>query len=464
MPFFTPEPTRIPGYLKTVPSPVVPSTNPDAPYGLDENGRPIGIYVGPSYVKPEQTGIVETPTGPCRCGSLLCKHCHPENIAQTDVVKVYEPVELTDEEKQQRDIAHARSFLGVGPQQAQQVQKPAVWFTEILGITRQGLLDLLDTEIGKENITVTDGTRLKETTLEKAQLTARTTALEHISGRIQETKEAIKASEALIASLSVHAMKHGMPGFEPRAKDDDVLTKKEVREQLKREERRVLDKLEVTLSGLRKQEKLVKDDISNIQRRLETWGARSEDYEKVGTTIQVGVTFRERFKEPTEPIKDESVAYSNLKLLGVTPTNSYVSLLSTEYEALRMLSRSHLLLRPWRRFENEVIRQAVAFGLLRPTEEQLRAHPSLKLPEESDVDEVDTDHPEEESLILKTGGAQIGASIYGSGYNRRQGSFDNAIAFGNKDKGGEASGDTGNKSEGWSSDVHSDDYGDESSS
>lgn len=458
-PFFTPEPTRIPNFLKTVPSPVVRTNNPAAPYGYDENDRPIGIYVGKPYVRPELTAIVETPTGPCKCDSPLCKHCHPENIVQTEVIKPHVPVVMTDEEKLADALTQARTLLGIVPK-VHPVKKPAVWFTEVLDITRQQLLDLLNAEVGKETREVSGGTaQLRQPTDEKAQLAARTSALNHITGRIQEMKDAIKESEELIASLSIRIMKHGTKTLAPRAADDELFSDKSRREQLKRDERKAIEKYEETLSGLRKQEKIIKDEISKLQERLETWGSRPDDYERVATQIKVSVTFRERFKEPADEIKDTSLPYSELKLRNVLMTDAYISLLSTEYEGLRMLSRAHSLLRPWRKFENEVIRQAVSFGLIHPTEEQLQAHPSLKRPPGED-DETETDYSGEEALIAKTGGAAIGASIYGYGGNRQSGSFDNTIAYGNKDKGGDGNGND-SRSGTWSSDIDSGDHGED---
>jgi len=78
-----------PAYLKSVAQPVVYNpANKEAPFGYDDNDRPIGVPVGKPYVKPELKAIQdskviqERPSNglPCGgCGNDLCKHCHPEN-------------------------------------------------------------------------------------------------------------------------------------------------------------------------------------------------------------------------------------------------------------------------------------------------------------------------------------------------------------------------------------------------
>src|SRR5258706_13333059 len=87
-----------PAYLKSVAQPIIPSADPEAPYGRDENDRPIGVPVGKPYVKPELKAEQVAPSGskPCGdCGQQLCKHCHPENIVQTDVLKQITRVPVT---------------------------------------------------------------------------------------------------------------------------------------------------------------------------------------------------------------------------------------------------------------------------------------------------------------------------------------------------------------------------------
>ena len=78
-----------PAYLKSVTHAVVHNpASKEAPFGYDDNDRPIGVPVGKPYVKPVQTGTVEhVERGPlCKCNRPLCRYCHPENIARTGVL------------------------------------------------------------------------------------------------------------------------------------------------------------------------------------------------------------------------------------------------------------------------------------------------------------------------------------------------------------------------------------------
>jgi hypothetical protein len=70
-----PTPKRQTAYLKSVAHPAIPTNNPNAPYGLDDNDRPIGVPVGKPYVV---TGVAEVPTGPHTCNEPTCRHCQPE--------------------------------------------------------------------------------------------------------------------------------------------------------------------------------------------------------------------------------------------------------------------------------------------------------------------------------------------------------------------------------------------------
>ena len=89
----------------------------------------------------------------------------------------------------------------------------------------------------------------------------------------------------------------------------------------------------------------------------------------------------------------------------------------------------------WRYLENEIVRQAIAWGLVKPTKAAIERYPDLRGTVcEADYAQDDT----ENALILKTGGAQIGASVYNYGTNasgstRLSGNFDNTVAHGNKD-------------------------------
>jgi len=81
------------------------------------------------------------------------------------------------------------------------------------------------------------------------------------------------------------------------------------------------------------------------------------------------------------------------------------------------------------------VRQAISWKLVRANKAAIEKYPDLRGTwTEEDYVQDDT----ENALILKTGGAEIGASIYNFGKNasgstRLSGNFDNTVAYGNKD-------------------------------
>jgi hypothetical protein len=75
--------------------------------------------------------------------------------------------------------------------------------------------------------------------------------------------------------------------------------------------------------------------------------------------------------------------------------------------------------RGWKKFENEIVLQAIGYELFRPPAKWFELIPALKFYLTRDfapVDDPEQDDPEH-ALIIKTGGAQLGGGIYsGTGY------------------------------------------------
>jgi hypothetical protein len=201
---------------------------------------------------------------------------------------------------------------------------------------------------------------------------------------------------------------------------------------------------------------------------LDNWGSNPTDFESVIAIRKI--PFREKFREPEYPINDSSETYAKLLELGATRTEAYITLLSTDYQLLANTSKRHPSLRPWRWFENEIVLQAIGFGLLRPTPKECELYPQLTKYLDPDEGEVEIDDSKLRSLIFKTCGTEVGASIYNFGHtqkgsfsvsrsgSRQSGSFDGAVDFGNKNTAGGASSDP---SGGWAGEIDSGDYAEE---
>jgi len=453
-----------PTYLKSVAQPVVPTTNPDAPFGRDENDRPIGVPVGEPYVKPELKATVEPPSGPLPCGGCgndRCKHCHPENNVQAhELLRPAPPqpeLDLEENLRRQLGIAGPPSLRFVSSP-----KKPFDYFPEILSITRKQLLDLFDevVDIEVETVRLME-TRLKSTTLIRHEIGVLTRTTEHATKRLQCLSLLVEHSEKRILSWSARVMKRGSVSLGIPARAPENILDEKTREKLKYEERKKLKKYELWKTRLHK---IVRENgvqIDQLQERLDNWGSQPSDFENVTITRDREITFREKVREPEEPINDLSESYAKLREVGATKTEAYISLLSTDYQMLAELSESHPSLRPWRWFENEIVLQAIGFRLILPTAKALERYPRLKKYLDASAwskDEVEIDDSDLHDSILKTGGAEIGASIYNFGVTRDgrprlSGSFDDAIKFGSKS--GTA---TDNPSGGWAGEIDSGDY------
>jgi hypothetical protein len=434
-----------PAYLKTVAQPVIPSTNTAAPYGFDiATDRPIGVMVGKPYVQPELKATVEPPSGPLPCGGCgqeLCRHCHPENNVQVEFLRPAAQVELPS--TQSRLEANLRRQLGITEPPLHFTTSPKSkpvfnFFPEILGITRKQLLGLFDAVVDTEVETVRLlETQIKSTKPVESQIVLLNFKIKHAQTRLHCLPLLVERSEKRILSWSARVIKYGTATIEPRTKDNYLDQK--TREKYKYEENKKLEKFRHWETRLHK---IIRDSqtaIEELQKRLDNWGSHPSDLENVTVTKDREIAFKEKFRETEQPINDLSDSYAKLLELHVTKTEAYISLLSTDYQMLADLSGSHPSLRPWRWFENEIVLQAIGFGLIRPTSKAFDTYPQLKKYLESEPEDDEIDDSALHGLILKTGGAEIGASIYDFGRDRRDqsrvsGSFDNTVDFANKNR------------------------------
>jgi hypothetical protein len=427
-----------PAYLKSLAQPIVPTTNPGAPFGYDDNDRPIGVPLGRPYIKPELKAVQEPPSGsrPCGdCGQDLCKHCHPENAVQTDVLN---PGVVTPDLED-----NVRRLLGVPPASVPaaisfKTRKSFDFYPEILDITRKQLVQLFDAVVDTEVETMRlMETRLKSTKPVEIQIAAFKSKIKQAQTRLQCLSLLVERSKRWILSWSAQVMKYGTKTIPPRAPEN--MLDEQTREKFKYKEKKKLKKYELWKTRLQKIVRETQSQIEPLQQRLDNWGSHPSDIENVTITSDREITFRDKFREPEEPINDLSDSYAKLRELGTTNTDTYISLLSTDYQMLVELSESHPSLRPWRWFENEIVLQAIGFGLIRPTRKEFEKYPQLKkyLNQGAWSEDDEIDDPELRGSIDKTGGAEIGAFILNFGLTRKgqprmSGSFDNAIAHGKK--------------------------------
>ena len=419
--FRVPASTRVPRYLRTVPVPMVPTNNPDVPYGLDDHGRPIGVTVGRPYIPPVQTGTVETPKGKCTCGRLLCQHCHPEFIARTEVLKSRMGIK-SDGWGRLLDITTQDWLNTFGPPQPTPQSMGFPFFPEILGITRRQLLALLDMTVSIEPVPVE-----KRMLKSRAIIDKQIADIQSWIARVVQLKQEIEKSEEIIAGLSAHMMKLRL---DPKAKHyapDNILDTK-TRGQYQREERRKIavakqeiKELRASIHGLH--------PLDDLLSRVSTWGGSEADYEMVKGTEDGEVSFIVKFALPRYFEQDHPDHHSFV---------SYAAFLRS-YGGMLMDSASRLRGYPhldsWRYLENEIVRQAISWKLVKPIKAIIEKYPDLRGTwTEEDIIQDDT----ENTLIIKTGGAEIGASIYNFGRNesgsmKQSGSFDNTLRYANKD-------------------------------
>jgi hypothetical protein len=283
------------------------------------------------------------------------------------------------------------------------------FFPEILGIARRQLIGLLEQPVDVEPRPIK-----KKFLKSRSGIENQITEVIKIRARIKELKQLIAESEDTIHGLGKKVMERR------RANNPDDILDDPTRERFKREEKNKIADYEQEKRELKSRLR----KLNRLKRRLANWGAHPEDYDVMTTTEDVVVTFEEKFELSKRYLEDQPS----------DDIDHYLVVLS-EHDLLKDLSRrfrNYPTLDQWRYLENEIIFQAIRWGLIRPTKDALIKYPRLRLGRTDEPEEIAQDDTEN-ALILKTGGAQIGASIYNFGYGRRSGSFDNTVAHGNKD-------------------------------
>jgi hypothetical protein len=348
---------------KSIAMPVIPSADPAAPYGRDENNRPILPGRTDQQIATDlmDKPLGATRQGPCDCNLGSCRHCHPENIVV--------PAWLTDKTKP--DLLSTlilrlnlqRDDLKTKFETELQKQK-FVSYVDALKIDRTDLIRLLEVPAGMKSRSVAEKVLKSTSSVER---------------RIQRLKKIIQKSEEYIESWSVHKMKLRRP--------DNILDK-QTREAFKRKERSRIERCQ--------------HKITDLKRRLKTWADDPSNYERVLKTVKSPETLRERLdtrmlieRDPAQFEDDNEVC----------STDRYLELFSN----ITPLPKQETW-RKWEEFENEIVIEAIKCGLI-VTHEILPENTNSFV---HDIDEPEQDDPEN-ALILKTGGAQVGATIYSGG-------------------------------------------------
>jgi len=381
-----------PAYLKSVTHVVVHNpANKEAPYGLDESGKP--ILPGRSD-QELATDLLSKPflkAGSCphKSNPKYCLLCGTANYKAA-------PAETVDLEDQLRRMFGITGFVATT---GRGESKKFAYFPEILGITRGQLIGLLELTVGIEPRAIK-----KKILKSRTIIDGKIAELERTSSRIIELNTLIANSEELIRSWSAHVMKIQVKRGERHP--DDILDKK-TREQFKREEKKNIEKYEQEKHEL---QKLLRDtDIDALRQRAATWGSNPDDHDITSATENATVKFGEKFKfgHEDEDEGEDSTPDQNI--------DGYLALLD-QYDLLKDVSRrlrQFPTLDVWRHFENEIVLQAIGWRLVRPTKQAFVEYPQLaKYMHGAPTDDTEQDAIENK-LILKTGGAQIGGGIYG---------------------------------------------------
>jgi hypothetical protein len=424
-----PAPAKQPRYLKTVSFPVVPSTDPEAPFGRDADNRPLVPMRTDQEIAAELRDKSYLKRGKCRHRNdpndcLLCGT--KRMVLKPDEWFPLVPPE-TKEEEMERLEQNARRTFGL--------PEPKTWkprehkprtkiesFREVLLLDRGYIADLFDKVIGEE---------------EKVTDVAVKTDRKKLERRADNLQKLIKRSNERIEGWSVRVLKLRRP---------DNIPDKPAREEFKRAERKRLARFEAKLKEVRE--------------RLRNWETDPRNQQTRQQLVKVPVTFGEKYDIQHQEVKTEfkyvpgklrtpsdgAEYWTEDPMYFDTPVGDeyeiygYRALLKLGEEAELYLTNG-MNLDGWREWENKVIEQAIYSGLIKPNMALLGLHPRLaKYNPSPDSIEADTT---EDALALKTGGANWNASIYSGGVRvgkhgnsqRALEDFGKTMEFGNKDKG-----------------------------
>ncbi len=412
----SPERPKQPAYLKSLTQMVVPSADPEAPFGRDENGKPLVAMRSDQEIAATLLTKPHLAPGICphKNDPTCCTLCGTKNVS-VPAIALTKPLPEDEETAKGRQLAQATAFFGVRPKRPQSVQKSTRTihsFRELLVMDRWEVASLFDSVIGVEWLSTGEKVLMDKSTVEQ---------------QAADLKREIDELRALLVTRSAQWQKIHRP--------DDKLEKDD-RERLKREETKQLHAKEAEWRTLRS--------------RLLHWETDPRNYVDAGKKEPVFITFADKYPITFTNIKTDNGRWlehesANDELGYVQLGNDYdldgyLKALQLGDDALHMMANG-MTWDGWREFENRVITQAIELRLIEPDKELVELYPGLGLfVPPYDPHEDSNDGAAENQLALKTGGAQYGGSIYGAGkrigkhrnYARRIADFTRTMDYGNK--------------------------------
>jgi hypothetical protein len=431
---------------KSVSFTVVPSADPKAPFGCDENDKALVpmrpdqaiatrllerpdlapgkchhkkdpsncLECGTKRIRPRQTGANQSPSRQSELrrvgvGDVLTPEeaeAQHREVLEESARRVFKtPKPMPSACNAQASAAFDSLFDKKKPPAAPAPKKPSSLnfdcYRELLMIERDTIVDLFDF--------IVEHIRPEKPT----------------EGLIERLQKEIADLEALILTRS--------SAWQKRHRMDDRLEKND-RERLKHQEKKECAKKKI--------------ELSEARACLRKWE----------NTPPVSVTFGEKYWIPHRSFSTDTKFKPDIKRTpkGWDPYDTEVltdvhTFESGEYnihEYKNMLKlgiaeawrNDDLPISGWVEWENKVILQAIKCGLIKPNVDVLKNYPGLDIYVRPD-DPIETDHTAEKALIIKTGAAEIGGSVRGAGYTGVSNNTKRALqdfTGGPKNKGGNA--------------------------
>jgi hypothetical protein len=410
--------TEHPG-TKSVSFTVVPSADPKAPFGRDENDKAL------VPMRPDQTivaGLLERPDlAPGKCPHKNdpnnCLPCGTKRILprKTDanqspsrqselrrIRDVLTPEEAEAQHREQLEESTRRMFKTPKPTVSARNAQASAAFESLFGGEKAPAAPA-----PKKLSSLKFDCYRKLFMMERDTIVA---LFDYIvdyirpekptEGTVQKLQEEIAALEGSILTRS--------SAWQKRHRMDDRLEKND-RERLKRQEKKLRDEKKKELlearSCLRQWENTPPVSV--------TFGEKYYiAHRRVISTDSRFVPDILRTPKGQEPYFTEVLTDFRTVEGGIYDIHEYKNMLKLGIAAW---CNDDLPIDGWVGWENKVILQAIKCGLIKPNVEVLKNYPGLDVYVRPD-DPIEIDATAENLLIIKTGGAEIGGNIRGAGY------------------------------------------------
>ena len=453
---------RQPSYLKSVALPGVPSADPAAPFGRDDNDKAIVPMRSDQEIANELWAKDFLKAGLCphkrEVGNcLLCGtkpiNCNPLSSPQ--------PMEDVEVRKLRQEIALEQHMFPEGlpvidsPRKRLKQRRAKVEsYREYLMMECSEVAALFDRPYEDPRGIVDIEAFMDRGDLER---------------EIKELKDKIDEQEQVIDSMSVRVQKAQIARGERQP--DDILAPK-IRRQYQRDAQREIDKLKPALKELRHRLRNFETDVRNriTTKMSQVVHLRFADLPGDRLSHQVWkmepVWVRGELKQPEDgaPYYTTNMHYEYEQIGETYDIAGYRVFITLGPEALSALDNG-MTWPGWMQWENKILLEAIRLGIVKPNDAMLLILPELQVYVPV-LDEVEPDLTEDK-LALKDGGASYGGSIRSEGrrYNTKTGrittrklsSFDKLPDRHSGGIGTDDSGDGGS----FLSDLDSGDVGDE---